>query len=133
MDDEDAYDECLYAPTAKSVTRARRRAVEVVAKWGYPENADDAGVLVSELATNAVRHGRVPGRNVRVEVGVKGTALRVAVVDARGERRPEPGAVAAPEERNEHGRGLLIVEALAARWDVEPLDVGKRIWAEIDL
>ncbi len=130
---EDPYDECLYAPTAKSVTQARKRATELTQKWGYPESAEDVGLLVSELATNAVRHGRVPGRRFRVEVAVTGSVLRVAVVDARGERRPGAGTVPAPGDRDEHGRGLMIVGALAARWDVERLDVGKRIWAELDL
>lgn len=120
----------MYPSTARSVTRARRRTAEVVAKWGYPERADDAALLIAELASNAVRHGTVRGRLFRVEVTLGATALRVAVVDARGEAKPKVRAAGADAE---DGRGLLIVAALAARWDVEELDVGKRLWAELDL
>lgn len=130
-DAETTYDTCLYAPTARSVTRARVRATELVEKWGHPEAAQDVGLLVSELATNAVRYGRVVGRLFRVEVRLGGGVLRVGVTDARGELRP-----AAPEavgDEDESGRGLLIVAAVAARWDVMPLDVGKTVWAELDL
>ena len=125
------YDECMYAPTARSVTRARRRAVEVVEKWGCAEVAGDVGLLVSELATNAVRHGRVAGRLFQVEVTRSVAAVRVAVTDALGERRPEK--VGRPDGEEESGRGLHIVAEVAARWDVEELVVGKTVWAELAL
>lgn len=120
----------MYPPTARNVTLARRRTAEVVAKWGYPERADDAALVVAELASNAVRHGTVRGRLFRVEVALHVTTLRVAVTDARGEAKPRPRPCGADAES---GRGLVIVAALAARWDVEELDVGKRVWAELDL
>ncbi|MFF6955186.1 ATP-binding protein [Streptomyces sp. NPDC008317] len=130
-DAETTYDTCLYAPTARSVSRARVRTAELVEKWGHPEVAGDAGLLVSELATNAVRYGRVAGRLFRVEVRLADDVLRVGVTDARGERRPQvPEAVS---DDDESGRGLLIVAAVAARWAVVPLDVGKTVWAELDL
>lgn len=125
------YDTCMYPPTARSVTLARRRTAEVVRGWGHPEVAGDAGLLASELATNAVRHGRVNGRLFQVEVWVREAVLRVGVTDARGER--VPGAPGGAGDDEESGRGLLIVGAIAARWDVEPLTVGKTVWAELDL
>jgi hypothetical protein len=31
----------------------------------------------------------------------------------------------------EHGRGLLLVAALAEDWGTDPLPSGKRVWAEL--
>ncbi|WP_055547557.1 ATP-binding protein [Streptomyces sp. NBRC 110028] len=119
-----------YVPTPISVTRARQHAARLVAEWGHAALADDVALIVSELASNAVRHGRVPGRLFRVHLTLMKTALRIAVSDPKGERLPHPRQPS-PEDR--HGRGLLIVRALAARWGVRERTVGKEIWAELDL
>ncbi|BBJ40883.1 hypothetical protein SSPO_036010 [Streptomyces antimycoticus] len=79
-----------YVPTPISVTRARRHAARLVAEWGHPAFADDAALIVSELATNAVRHARIPGRLFRVQLTLTKTRLRIAVSDPRGERLPRP-------------------------------------------
>jgi anti-sigma regulatory factor (Ser/Thr protein kinase) len=124
----EGYDMRMYPPSPRSVTRARRRTAEVVAKWGHPGEAGDAALVISELASNAVLHGRVAGRLFRVEVALAEGTLRLAVTDARGERGLRARAAG---EDDESGRGLLIVSGLAARWDVEDLGVGKRVWAEL--
>ncbi|HWG94645.1 MAG TPA: ATP-binding protein, partial [Mycobacteriales bacterium] len=59
----------------------------------------------------------LPGGGVRLEV-VDGHAGRVPVV-----RQPDADA--------EGGRGLVIVQALAARWGSERLSAGKRVWCEL--
>ncbi|WP_258408794.1 acyl-CoA-like ligand-binding transcription factor, partial [Streptomyces hygroscopicus] len=87
-------------------------------------------LIVSEPATNAVRYGSVPGRLFRVQLTLTKTRLRITVSDPRGERMPRPRR---PSPRDKHGRGLLIVRALAARWGVRERTVGKEIWAELDL
>lgn len=47
---------------------------------------------------------------------------------------PGPGATAVPDDDAEHGRGLLIVGALADRWGVVPGPCPRKtVWAEIDL
>ncbi|WJD97114.1 ATP-binding protein [Streptomyces antimycoticus] len=119
-----------YVPTPISVPRARQHATRLVAEWGHPALADDAALIVSELATNAVRHARIPGRLFRVQLTLTKSRLRIAVSDPRGERLPRPRH---PSPRDRHGRGLLIVRALAARWGVRERTVGKEIWAELDL
>ncbi|QLH24226.1 ATP-binding protein [Streptomyces sp. Rer75] len=119
-----------YVPTPINVTRARRHAARVVAEWGHPALSDDAALIVSELAGNAVRHGRVAGRLFRVYLTLTKTSLRIAVADPRGERLPQPRQ---PSPDEKHGRGLLIVRALATRWGVRERTVGKEIWAELDL
>ncbi|MEU0841384.1 ATP-binding protein [Streptomyces sp. NPDC005962] len=119
-----------YVPTPISVTRARRHAARMVAEWGHPALADDAALIVSELAGNALRHGHVPGRLFRVCLTLTKTTLRIAVADPKGERLPHPRQ---PSPEATHGRGLLIVRALAPRWGVRERTVGKEIWAELDL
>ncbi|MGY0062038.1 ATP-binding protein [Streptomyces sp. LZ34] len=119
-----------YTPFPKSVTFARRYTARLVAHWGHPALADDAALIVSELASNAVLHGSVPGRHFRVQLTLTKTHLRIAVSDAKGERLPHPRR---PTPDDKFGRGLLIVRALATRWGVRERTVGKEVWVELDL
>jgi anti-sigma regulatory factor (Ser/Thr protein kinase) len=107
--------------------------------WGWAgggEYLEAAELVVGELAANAVTHGRVPGRDflltmtlVRPQESGSGT-LRIEVADSRGERAPSPTLEPCPD--GEHGRGLVLVSALAARWGVVPrLPSGKTVWAEL--
>jgi len=83
---------------------------------------DEAQLLVSELVTNAVRHGGPPV-TVRVEcVGVEG--LRVSVSD--GDPRPPVRRDVEPEA--EGGRGVALVDILSDRWGVEAGEPGKTVW-----
>lgn len=130
------YDRMNYPSSRQCVTIARRHTARLVDVWGYPEAADDAAVLLSELAGNAVQHGRLRGRLFQVELTVIGPdattppILRIAVSDARGEELPRPRH-ATPED--EFGRGLLIIRTLATRWGVAQRTVGKTVWCELDL
>lgn len=91
---------------------------------------EEALLLVSELVTNAVRHGRpeivlqirrLPDR-IRIEVRDEGDHLPEVPADRPSLDRPT-------------GRGLLIVAATALDWGVErtPGLNGKTVWAEIDI
>nr|WP_322621452.1 ATP-binding protein [Streptomyces acidicola] len=82
------------------------------------------------MCTDALLHGCLRDRLFRVETSLTGSALRFAVTDPRGERLPEPRIA---EDSEQFGRGLLIVREVAARWAVEKLTVGKRVWAELDI
>lgn len=124
------YDVVTYPPRLESVPTARRRVARLAGEWGHPEVAEDATLVTSELVTNALLHGCLRDRLFRVEVVLAESALRIAVTDPKGERRP---ALRSAESEDQFGRGLVIVHALAARWDVEELTVGKTIWAELEL
>ncbi|MBP2402759.1 ATP-binding protein [Streptomyces syringium] len=131
------YDRMNYPSSLQCVTIARRHIARLVDVWGYPEAADDAAALLSELAGNAVQHGRLRGRLFQVELTVtqavtraEAVTLRIAVSDARGETLPRPRH-ATPED--EFGRGLLIIRTLATRWGVARRTVGKTVWCELDL
>ncbi|MFK4222762.1 ATP-binding protein [Streptomyces sp. NPDC019890] len=121
-------EDCLdYTPNARSVSLARRRTARLVADWGHAELAGDAALLVSELATNALRHGCLRGRLFRVRVVLNAEILRIEVSDPRGERLPNPRL---PTDAEQCGRRLLLVGALADRWGTELRTVGKTVWAE---
>ncbi|WP_314612116.1 ATP-binding protein [Streptomyces stackebrandtii] len=122
---------CLQlSSTRRGARLARLLAVEQVRAWGLPTATEPAAQIVAELAANAVTHGRVLGRDFRVELFAAADTLRIEVTDTRGDRLPvvgEPGSA-------ESGRGLLIVGALARSWGVrrgpEPR---KTVWAELPL
>ncbi|MFH8344808.1 ATP-binding protein [Streptomyces sp. NPDC018045] len=122
-------DKLDYTPTARSVSLARRRAARLVAEWGQGAVAGDAGVIVSELATNALLHGSLRGRLFRVRLVMNPVLLRIEVSDPRGERVPRkrPGVISTS------GYGLVLVDGLADRWGTEPRTVGKTVWAEVEL
>lgn len=106
------------------VARARHLAVELAAATGV--DVDDAALLVTELATNALRHGG-PGVDLWLRP-VDGGGLRVELVDGR------PGAlpgVSVPDADAEGGRGLLLVSALARSWGSDRLSAGKCVWFEL--
>ncbi|MFD0026033.1 ATP-binding protein [Streptomyces sp. NPDC058382] len=123
--------------TRLGATLARRLAVWKLDTWGIPYGtplSDDVAVLVAELAANAVLHGRVPGRDFELRLGYAyGTGVvRIEVSDTH-EHRPEPAVVERPDADADGGRGLLIVEAVAARWGVsDRVGPGKTVWAEAE-
>lgn len=95
--------------------------------WGVPAvRVEDAMVIVSELATNAVRHTASP--RMGVVVAVTNGRVIVSVTD-RGPHQPiRPHAV---DEDAEHGRGLAIVVALATRWGYRIAGPGTCVWAHL--
>ncbi|MFD5872907.1 MULTISPECIES: ATP-binding protein [unclassified Streptomyces] len=124
----------LLSSTRRGARLARLLTTAHLGDWGLPTGP--AGHIVAELATNAVLHGRVPGRDFRLRLAVlRDAVLRIEVTDARGERLPPvPGTVDLPAYDAESGRGLLIVGALADRWGVDPGPVPRKtVWAELDL
>ncbi|MQY09455.1 ATP-binding protein [Actinomadura macrotermitis] len=114
---------------------ARDFTLATLAGWDRSALGDDVAVVVSELVTNAVRHGRreLPGSSggpVQLVLLAHPRRLVVTVTDP-GLRTPEP---AAPEALDDGGRGLLVVGALADSWGWAPLaSSGKAVWAAFDV
>jgi anti-sigma regulatory factor (Ser/Thr protein kinase) len=103
-----------------SVAAARRfivRALDDVPA-GLRERAE---LIVSELATNAVRHAQ-SGFSIAVKEA-DGT-VRVEVTDT-GSGQPKTRL---PEPLEPSGRGLLIVGAMSDDWGVTECQVGKTVW-----
>lgn len=77
-----------------------------------------------------------PARDFELRLSLPTGSIRVEVSDTRtGSRPPKPGDVRTPRPLDEHGRGLVLVDALADRWEVvdrEP-PPGKTVRAEVDV
>lgn len=82
-----------FVPVAESVRQARRFVIDTLAGWGS-DAGDDASLLVSELATNAVIHA---GTDYTVTITMTAEVLRVSVADgsAASARRCRYGDLAA--------------------------------------
>ena len=112
-------------PDPSSAMVARAFARDVLATWEERDALEVVTLLVSELVANAVLHA---GTKVEVVMKQRGQWLRVEVADESpvlpGLREFDPDATT--------GRGLTLVELLAADWGVEPCDEGgKLVWFEV--
>ena len=97
---------------------------------GLPDELiDDALLLVSELVTNAVQHGR-PDIILRIRKHPPG--IGVSVQDEGEELLARH--TGAPDLQALGGRGLLLVDALASEWGVEPAEPppGKIVWLQVE-
>jgi anti-sigma regulatory factor (Ser/Thr protein kinase) len=87
---------------------------------------DAARLLTSEIASNAVRHGKDP---IDVSVSVEEPGLRVSVFDRGGGFDPADLRFdQALSLETEGGRGLQLVHALSSDWGVERSDDGTEVW-----
>ncbi|MHB9860571.1 ATP-binding protein [Streptomyces sp. YIM S03343] len=126
-----------FTATPRGARLARHLASHQMHAWGWTYGTpvhDTVELIVAELATNAVTHGRVPGRDAELRLGrnTAGGHVRVEVSDVRGERLP----VLAPDDvppLADSGRGLTLVAALAENWGVteRPGAPGKTVWAVV--
>lgn len=107
-----------------SPRQARRIAAEALRRWQYDEELDTVELLVSELVTNVVTHA---GSDLSIVVELVDHAVRVEVIDAS----PDPPIKRNPEPTTEHGRGVSLVDSLAAAWGFEERPTGKSVWFEI--
>ena len=112
----------------ESVPTARLRVRAALGFHGLGEYADDAGIITSELVTNAVQH--VAGNGTET-IGVTLTAAGspAAVTVAVSDSSPEGPIKRDTPAGGEQGRGLQIVEALSAHWGWHHQDGGKAIFA----
>ena len=109
------------------VPRLRHLVREQLRAWRLAGAAEVTLLLVSELVTNALLHGRPP---LELRVAAIEGKVRVEVHDAAGDRPP---ARAFPPPDAPHGRGIEIVAALANRWGSAPSPLGKVVWFEVDV
>ncbi|MEV6378619.1 ATP-binding protein [Streptomyces sp. NPDC051773] len=92
--------------------------------------ADDAVLVVSELATNAVRHSLSgsAGGWFLVVVAFRADGVRLEVVDQGGDNVPEMRDVVSQDNG---GRGLWLVSACAKDWGVKDVPSGRTVWADL--
>jgi hypothetical protein len=97
---------------AASPGHARRTAAETLRRWGHTETLiADVSLVVSELASNAVRHA--------------GSAFSVE------DRAPLPNTENDADMIPRPPHGLCVVDSLATSWGVEPTRTGKIVWAQL--
>lgn len=106
--------------------QARRAVAECTSRLGLEEAGEDVLLLVSEMVTNAVRHGAPP---VRLEVTADDDRVRVAVDDGD----PRPPSARAVDTDAEGGRGMVLVDLLSQEHGVLPQPPGKSVWASVAL
>ncbi|MFH9178993.1 ATP-binding protein [Streptomyces albogriseolus] len=101
-----------------SVRRARHAVTESLPNAVRSHLSDDLGLLTSELVTNAIRHGACGKDEDLIELVLWPAEGHywLAVSDP-GIGKPE---LAYPSADSENGRGLLLVDHLAAAWTVRP-------------
>jgi len=93
---------------------------------GCPVDAADAALVVSELFGNAVRHGPAGGR-VLVGYCLWQQGARLVVCDSGGPGTPR---LVHGGEFTEGGRGLRVVDSLAARWGSFRLAGTLAVWCD---
>lgn len=103
---------------------ARHFVVEALTRWGADEFAEDAAMVATELATNAVVHAR---SGFTVAVTREPGGVRIAVRDDG----PAPGADPRRALAVSPGHGLWLVDAVSARWAAERAPGSTTVWAEL--
>ena len=107
---------------------AARDAVLEHAEGIPPATREDLQLLMSEVVTNAIRHGGAQdGRAVVIRIVEEPGEIRVEVSDnGPGFERH------APTPRTDGGWGLFFVDKLASRWDVDRSGAQTTVWFEMD-
>lgn len=109
-----------FSNSPRSVTDARRFAAEALPA-APAETLAVVALLVSELASNSVRHA---DSGFDLTITSSGREIRVEATD-RGEGTPQARS---PAPTDPSGRGLQIVSMLSAAWGVERRPKGKTVW-----
>ena len=114
--------ECLLPAVGASVAAARALVRRELGRWGLDELIDDCSLIVSELASNVVRHG---GNVFTLRLGSNGSWVYGEVFD-QGDGVP---CQREADLDSVGGRGLLIVDELADDWGVASSGRGgKTVW-----
>ena len=121
----------LPLPDDSSAPSTARRAVrETFSRWGLTVLVDDAELAVSELVTNALKHGLPP---VQLTLCQSERSVRIDVSDTRPATATREWPVASLDS-DESGRGRGIVAAVSDHCGTEVTsDNGKSSFAAWDL
>ena len=111
----------------EAVGHARRFTRRTLRAWDVTPRTDAVLLVVSELVTNALVH---TDGQVRLDLSLVGHRLRIAVADSSPRTPVKPTGVGWEATG---GRGILLVEAMAAAWGTVPVSGGKQVWADLPL
>ncbi|MFI8912760.1 ATP-binding protein [Streptomyces sp. NPDC053513] len=116
--------EHVLAPAAPSARQARAIVRRALAARGLDTFSDAAELLVSELVTNACCHGYGA---VRLVLCFGPEELHCEVHD----ESPATHTAREAGDGDEHGRGMLLLQALAHAWGVRAEESGKAVWFDL--
>jgi hypothetical protein len=107
-----------------AVPTVRTWARVVVAGWDLARLADDAGLVLTELASNSVQHAGGPAFDIWLR------SDRAALAIMIGDSSPAmPVRLEVEATGGLSGRGLVIVDAVAQSWGAYRTPAGKITWA----
>ncbi|MFC8204043.1 SpoIIE family protein phosphatase [[Kitasatospora] papulosa] len=117
----------IHQADPQGLSEARAIVRQALTDWGLAGLADDAETVTGELLVNVLLHTE-GGAVLTLEVLPEPVRrIRLSVQDRSSvwPRRRTPG------ETSTSGRGLLLLDAVAERWGIEPRGEGKAVWCEI--
>lgn len=117
-------------PDDQVPARSRAFVHTTCADWDVPGAARLAELIISELVTNAVVHART-AMVITLRLIDRNLQVMVRDGDPRPITRPLNGHSGAHD--GEHGRGLLVLDAMADGWGSVPTADGKVVWARVPL
>jgi anti-sigma regulatory factor (Ser/Thr protein kinase) len=110
-----------------SVPHARERVIALAEPFVAAPRIADLRLVISEVITNAVRHGG--DGDMVVAVTPKHGYLCVQVTDTGDGFAPRPRAF---EPDDDGGFGLFLIERLTRRWGLTRENRNTRVWFEFD-
>lgn len=117
---------CELASERATPAAARSFVARMLRLWECTDTEELAALLTSELVTNAVVHAAT---KIVLRMQLDDLDLRIEVEDGVAQL---PSALALTPD-SEHGRGLLLIEALSQRWGATPTAGGKVVWFELSM
>ncbi|MER6087280.1 ATP-binding protein [Streptomyces bluensis] len=113
-----------------SAPAARRYVRETARSWGLPlRTTDDVETIAGELVANALEHS--DSGTITVTFAHSAGAVTIGVIDEGCGHVQVTTPRTSSDLEGEHGRGLLITDALADRWGTRRTGSGLMVWAEI--
>lgn len=144
--DTDGHCRCSLALGPASAKAARDFTTATLLDWQLEEIVQVAVLIASELVTNAIRHGACVAADVRGDALSASAAANHGLVELAWRRQASrlvcmvtdqsarPPVLAPADIAAESGRGLQIVQALAASWGWMLLGSRqKAVWAALQL
>ncbi len=136
----------LPAVGPEAAKAARDFTSSTLRQWHLDELIEEAVLIASELVTNAIRHGQraCPNETCRAGGPVKADDAAKAeiawqrqasrVICLVTDRNPLPPVLGSADRDAESGRGLQVVQALAATWGWMMLGAtSKAVWAALTI
>lgn len=110
-----------------AVPCARLHARQLLREWGLAGLGQTAGLIVSELITNAVTASAALAQAFPVRLWLASDLawLLIVVWDAS----PQPPVRLNADDESESGRGLILVDSMSSQWGWSPRRPGKCVWA----